>query len=335
MSKRRLSLKQQRNIAKTKQQKEYRHDEDINLEPPLKGRVIAHQGKLLIVETEQDLLLQCKYRQNLGSIVTGDRVIIQKEIHLDHGIITGILPRTTLLLRPKKLSRTPKPVAANIDQMIIVIATEPAPIEHYIDRYLVAASAMGFHAIIAVNKMDLYENAPHKQQMKNLIALYRQLGYQVEEVSAITRARIDALQQRLTGKTSIFVGQSGVGKSEILNALIGTNIAQTGEISAQNLRGKHTTTTARLYHLNDNSDIIDSPGIREFGIWHLTTQDLFDGFVEFREFAGRCRFRNCEHLPNTKGCAIDEAVQSGLIHPDRFQNYHRLMQEYLELGSSF
>ena len=131
----------------------------------------------------------------------------------------------------------------------------------------------------------------------------------------------------LINKTSVFVGQSGVGKSATINALSNKAMAKTGKISAQNKRGKHTTATARLYHLDSNLGIIDAPGIREFGIWHLSVHDVFAGFPEFNTLTNPCEFRNCCHLENSKGCAIVEAVNHQLITKQRFINYHRLVDE--------
>ncbi|WP_119342597.1 ribosome small subunit-dependent GTPase A [Facilibium subflavum] len=324
MGKRRLSKQQLRNIKHKQQTQLVQSPEGTIL---LDGVVIAHFGKRIQVEDSEGKTILCKYRQNIGDIVAGDKVLWQQEPNHSEGIIYQVLPRTNILKRPSKLSKKTKSMAANIDQLVIMLAVEPAPIEHYIDRYLVAAHHMNIHPVIVINKIDLLNRSDNKAQIADITHLYQTLGYEVYHLSAITHDKFDKLKSMLSGKTSIFVGQSGVGKSETLNALLGQIMAKTGDISAHNKRGKHTTTTACLYHLDTHTHIIDSPGIREFGIWHLTEEDIFNGFKEFHLSGQTCQFRNCAHLKDTKGCVIDQALKEGKITPQRFINYHRLIQE--------
>ena len=330
MAKRKLSKQQIRNINK---QKEDQFNDDLSLAE--QGLVISHRGKLVEIEDLQGHSIFCQYRQNLGAIVAGDKILYLRQANSEYGIICQILPRVNALIRPSKLSHTPKTMAANIDQLIVMLAVNPAPIEHYIDRYLVAAYAMDIKAIIVLNKMDLFNQAENQIQLNAIIALYRKLNYELITCSALCDQKLLQLKVLLQNKTSIIVGQSGVGKSETLNALFGTSIAITGEISEHNKRGTHTTTTAKLFHLDKDTNIIDSPGIREFGIWHLDKDDIFSGFQEFTQLQNDCQFRNCDHLENTKGCAIDQALKAGIISKQRFINYHRLIHESSENKKQF
>lgn len=324
MAKRNLNKQQLRNIKAHKAL-----TEDLLL--ATEGLVISNRGKLIELETNEGAIIFCLFRQNLGAIVAGDKVLHSRQKNGKHGIICQILPRKNSLIRPQKLSHNNKIIAANIDQIIIMLAINPAPIEHYIDRYLVAAHHMAIKPIIVINKMDLFTNAENKAQIKAIISLYREINYgHTICCSALHHNNSQELKMLLAHKTSIIVGQSGVGKSEMLNTLFGANVTITGKVSEQNSRGKHTTTTSQLFHLDQDTKIIDSPGIREFGIWHLDKSDIFLGFKEFRQLEIDCKFRNCAHFQNTTGCAINQAVKAGKINKQRFINYHRLIQEYLE-----
>lgn len=323
MAKRNLSKQQLRNI------KEHKASSD-DLSHALSALVISHRGKLIELESQTGEIIFCQYRQNLGAIVAGDNVLYLPQDNSEYGVICQILPRSNALIRPSKLAHNHKTMAANIDQLIIMLAVTPPPIEHYIDRYLVAAHHMNIKPIIVLNKMDLFDESDNKAQLEAIIHLYRGLDYELITCSALCHKNLQALKTLLQHKTSIIVGQSGIGKSEMLNALFGKNITLTGEISEQNSRGKHTTTSARLFHLDQDTNIIDSPGIREFGIWHLDKADIFAGFKEFAQLENECKFRNCEHIENTKGCAINEAIAADKISKQRFINYHRLIHEHLE-----
>lgn len=323
MAKRNLSKQQLRNITAHKASND-------DLSNALSGLVMSHRGKLIELESQTGDIIFCQYRQNLGAIVAGDNVLYLPQDNSEYSIVCQVLPRHNALVRPSKLAHDHKTMAANIDQLIIMLAVNPAPIEHYIDRYLVAAHHMTVKPIIVINKMDLLAHADNKIQIEAITHLYRELDYELIPCSALSCQNLQSLKTLLQHKTSIIVGQSGVGKSEMLNALFGNTITLTGEISEQNSRGKHTTTSARLFHLDQDTNIIDSPGIREFGIWHLDKVDIFSGFKEFVQLENECKFRNCEHIENTKGCAINEAVDAGKISKQRFINYHRLINELYE-----
>lgn len=328
MAKRKLSIQQKNRIQAIQDKRRNRKisvDENT-LGAKEEGLIIAHHGTNLTVEKSDGENIRCHYRQNLGSIVTGDKVIWQPQETTDFGIISAVLPRRSLLSRPVKLSPQNKDVAANIDQIIIVIAVEPEPVEHYIDRYLVAAEHQHIKPILLLNKIDLLSEEKHTH-FETLIRRYESLGYQVISLSAFDLKNDSALQPLLDDKTSIFVGQSGVGKSEIIHSLLPDIKIRIGDISASNKRGRHTTTTATLYHLPHGGILIDSPGIREFGLWDLPQEAIFDGFIDFKQLKGQCKFRNCNHTDGTPGCAILEAVKNNQIDLQRFKNYHRILCE--------
>ncbi|WP_342593971.1 small ribosomal subunit biogenesis GTPase RsgA [Salinicola lusitanus] len=297
------------------------------------GRVAAHFGRSLEVEfVEGDSISRhrCHLRANLEGLVTGDAVI-WREASDGSGVVVARGERTSVLERPD-LHGQLRPVAANIDQILIVVATEPEPHPNLIDRYLVAAENTGIPPALILNKSDLLpaEGGP----LRTMLARYLELGYPLIEASARGDNGLDALHAQLTDRTSVFVGQSGVGKSSLIDKLLPEETLRIGALSADTRKGKHTTTTARLYPLPEGGiagrpregDLIDSPGIREFGLWHLDERELADGFIEFRPFLGHCRFRDCRHRQEP-GCALLEAVERGEIHPERFASFQRIRDD--------
>lgn len=297
------------------------------------GRVAAHFGRSLEVEAmdgEQVSRHRCHLRANLEGLVTGDNVI-WREANDGSGVVVARGERASVLERPDAHGQL-RPVAANIDQILIVIATEPAPHANLIDRYLVAAENTGIPPVLVLNKSDLLPS--EGGAVRALLARYAALGYPLVEASARQAHGLDTLHARLAGRTSVFVGQSGVGKSSLIGRLLPGETLRIGALSEDTRKGKHTTTTARLYPLPENGeagrpregDLIDSPGIREFGLWHLDERELAEGFIEFRPFLGHCRFRDCRHREEP-GCALIEAVERGDIHPDRFASFQRIRDD--------
>lgn len=319
-------LTKQQTFRKRKKIEQHLSEIETNSGTTTRGLVISHYNETIDVESDSKTIIRCFQRRNLGAIVTGDYVIYSiDETKPQEGIIHAICPRSNLLERPQAHGKN-KMVAANIDQVMIVIATEPEPIEHYIDRYLIATHAQNLKPILVLNKTDLGIN----DFTQTLCQRYKDLGYLVILTSAVKSDQLAALETVLQDKTSIFVGQSGVGKSALLNALFNESITKVGAISEINKRGKHTTTSAKLYHLPKGGHLIDSPGIREFGIWHLSEDNILSGFIEFRPFIGECKFRNCNHNTTTPGCAIIQAVNQQKISPERLKSYHRLIAELKE-----
>jgi ribosome biogenesis GTPase len=213
-----------------------------------------------------------------------------------------------------------KILAANVTQIIIVLATQPSFYEALLNRCLIAAEAANIKPLIVLNKCDLADSNEAKQKL----ALYTSLGYQVLTLSA--KEDISALKPYLQGEASILVGQSGMGKSTIINALLPNEDVRTREVSHTLDSGKHTTTAAHLYHIDEHSQLIDSPGLQEFGLHHLSTDELEHAFIEFRPFLGKCRFNNCKHLQEPD-CAIKDAVSNGQVTSERLAIYQMLRTE--------
>lgn len=293
-----------------------------NLGPEQPGLLIAHYGNTLIVENQAGQLFCCGLRQNLGTLVTGDHIIWQ-QIDEKAGIVVACKPRHSTITRPDR--RSTKPVVANVDLILIVTALEPLPKQTTLDRYLIIAENLRLPAMIVVNKADLPDKPSH-QILHDKLTVYQQMGYPWMEVSSKTNLGLAALEEALQGKTSILMGQSGVGKSSLLNALVPSAKVQTQELSKIHRFGRHTTTASRLYHLENGGNIIDSPGIHEFKLQHLSKTAIQQGFKEFRPYLGHCKFRNCEHA-HEPGCALQEALNIGKIAPFRLENYHIIISE--------
>lgn len=293
------------------------------------GRVTAHFGRTLDVRPEDsDEAVRCHLRANLEGLVTGDRVIWRGREDPDGRVVEGVVvargERDSVLERPDARGQL-KPVAANIDQILIVFAVEPEPHPNLIDRYLIAAEATGIAPVLVLNKIDLLPEGGG--ELLALLRRYEGLGYPVVTTTTEREDGLDALHARLAGRTSVFVGQSGVGKSSLIDRLLPDEELRIGALSKDSRKGTHTTTTARLYPLPDaeSAELIDSPGIREFGLGHLDEQQVAEGFIEFRDFLGRCRFRDCRHH-HEPGCALLEAVERGEIHSERFASYRRIVE---------
>ncbi len=280
------------------------------------GQVVAAFGRHFDVETPEGIV-SCVTRGKKGGIACGDRLQIEMT-GPDQGVIKSVDPRTSLLFRSDEFKE--KIIAANVTQIIVVVAAEPAFYEDLVSRCLIAAEAASLKIVIVLNKCDL-EQASREALAK--LQLYRDLGYPLVTLSA--RQDISPLRPYLQGQTSVLVGQSGMGKSSIINALLPAAQAHTREISQALNSGKHTTTHARLYHLDDNSHIIDSPGLQEFGLTHVSEMDIAHAFVEFRPYLGHCRFSNCRHLVEP-GCAVLEAATAGKIDRRRLGTFHKLVR---------
>ena len=342
MAKRKLNKRQQWRIEKIQKERTERmarkekaveaQAEAGELGPEQEGLVIAHYGQQLDIEAlegeDTGQVFRCFVRANIDSLVTGDRVVWRPG-KSETGVIVARCERDNLLQRPDNFGAL-KPVAANIDHIILVIAPEPEPHDNLIDRYLVASESTDIPAVILLNKTDLI-NDRNREQIETLLARYEALGYQVERTSAAAcegeaAPEVEAL---VRGKTSVFVGQSGVGKSSIIQTLLPDELLRVGAVSESTGKGVHTTTTAKLFHLPGGGDLIDSPGIREFGLWHLTRQELEYGFREIRPLIGLCKFRNCRHMGDP-GCALERAAAEGDISTERLKSFHRILQDMAE-----
>ncbi|MEY3244119.1 MAG: hypothetical protein RJB20_359 [Pseudomonadota bacterium] len=284
---------------------------------PLQGTVVAAYGKRYQIELPDKKRISCVTRGKKTDLACGDRVNLQlTDKH--EGVIDSTLPRKTLLYRSNAYKS--KMLAANVTQIIIVLATQPSFYEALLNRCLIAAEAAHIKPLIVLNKCDLDDSSQAKQKL----GLYSALGYQVLTLSA--KEDISSLRPYLQGEASILVGQSGMGKSTMINALLPEEAVRTREVSISLDSGKHTTTAAHLYHLDAQSQLIDSPGLQEFGLHHLSTDELEHAFIEFRPHLGLCRFSNCKHTQEPD-CAIKQAVLKGKIGQERLAIYQLLRAE--------
>lgn len=336
MSKRKLTQNQQRRIQsnhrKKIQQKELEWQDEM-LGDVQQGVVVTRHAKHADVETENHEIVRCNIRRTLKNVVVGDVVSMRKgneQLQGISGVIEAVHPRQNELTRPDYYDGI-KVMAANIDQIIIVSAVLPELSLNIIDRYLVICENAQIPALIVLNKVDLLD-AEQRTRAEEQLAIYRQIGYETLFISAQSGENMAALDRYLAKGTSIFVGQSGVGKSSLINHLLPEVNAQTGAVSDISGLGQHTTTASRLYHLPQGGNLIDSPGIREFGLWHLEPEQITNGYREFQAVLGTCKFRDCKHKTDPQ-CALREAVEQGKISAVRFENYHRLIESRAETKS--
>ena len=339
MAKRKLTRRQNWRIQKIQEERAARANkkdavidqqlDSSDLGPEEHGLIISHYGRTVDVEATSgehtDSIIRCHMRTNLGQLVTGDRVIWRKG--KESGVVVAKSGRKSELLRPNPYGEM-KPVAANIDFIVITVAVEPQPFANLIDRYLVAAELSGIEPVILLNKTDLL-SADNRTAIEAMLARYSEIGYQVLFASSSAAEGLADLKAKLNQRISVFVGQSGVGKSSLINALLPGVDLKVGELSTQTKKGRHTTTTARLFHFPDGGDLIDSPGIREFGLWHIDPDEVINGFKELSPLAGLCKFRDCQH-EKEPGCALKSAVEDGTISEQRWHSYKHILGSIAE-----
>jgi len=279
------------------------------------GTVVAAFGRQYEIELEGGALALCYPRGKKSHVACGDRVTVELSAP-DHGVIAAVAPRSTLLYRSDAYRR--KLFAANATQAVIVVAAEPGFSDELVTRCIVAAEQQHMRVAIVLNKIDLAGKA---ETARRQLAPFLALGYAVVELSATRNA--EAIRPLLAGQCSVLVGQSGMGKSTLINALLPHVQAATREISDTLDSGKHTTTHTRLYRLDAASSLIDSPGMQEFGLAHLTRAEMEQGFREFLPYLDKCRFRDCRH-DREPDCALRTAVLQGRISANRLDQFHKL-----------
>ena len=280
----------------------------------LTGQTIAAFGRHYLAELPDGEILECVPRGKKSEVACGDTVEITRS-GPDQGVIDRIAQRTSLLYRSDAYKQ--KLIAANVTQLIVVVASEPSFNDELLARCLLAGHEQKLDILIVLNKCDL----PQVTAARAQLAVYGKIGYRVLELSA--KQNVAPLLPFLQGHTSVLVGQSGMGKSTLINALIPAAHAATREISTVLDSGKHTTTHAKLYHLNSNSHLIDCPGVQLFGLHHLDFAAMERNFPEFLPYLGQCRFANCSHS-HEPDCAIRKATAEGKIDPRRLQLFQQI-----------
>lgn len=301
----------------------------------MKGVVVKATGSRYTVRTDDGERIQCvlkgKFRmegiKTTSPVSVGDRVEIDPGRDLKTGVIKHIEERKNYIIRKsKKLSKVSHILAANIDQAIIIATIKmPRTSTGFIDRFLVTAEAYHIPGVLIINKMDLYDRNDLRR-VTELHEIYEKAGYVCIDISALKRQNLDAVIDVLKDKVSLIAGHSGVGKSQMVNAIQpGLNL-KTKAISSYHEKGMHATTFIEMHELDVGGFIIDSPGIREFGLIDFDKVEVPERFPEMRALMHQCQFHNCTHVHEPK-CAVKQAVESGEIHPERYRNYLSILND--------
>jgi len=283
--------------------------------PPRQAEVVAAHGRNVLVECEGSELVQCLTRGKNASIACGDLVMIAPSGD-GLAVIESVCPRQSLFYR--SAAHREKLIAANATQLILVVATEPSFSDELVMRAVAAAEFAGMTSLIVLNKSDL---AVKLEPARDRLASFVNAGYRVIEISAL--GDLQPLVSLLRGHKNVLAGQSGMGKSTLINGLCPGETAATQSISHFLASGRHTTTATRLYRIDADTSIIDSPGMQEFGLAHMNRANIEASMPEFRPYRGQCRFQNCRHGPEP-GCALIEAVEQGHIDARRFELFQRI-----------
>ena len=299
----------------------------------MKGIITKSTGLWYDVRTANGSVIPCRLRgkfridgnKNTNPAVVGDNVVFDLEKD-NTGYITHIEKRRNYIDRKStKLSKINHLIAANIDQAFLVVTLkEPRTSLGFIDRFLVACEGFRIPVCIVFNKIDIY-NVKELSKVEELALLYNSIGYNVLQTSVLNNANINVIKEMMGGKVSLFSGHSGVGKSAIINATDSNLQLKVGEISKFHSKGKHTTTFAQMFPLSHGGFIIDTPGIKEFGLIQYSKEEIRDYFPEIRAYNNLCRFNNCCHV-NEPNCAVQKAVEEGKIPSSRYVNYLAILE---------
>lgn len=302
----------------------------------MKGNVYKSTGSWYLVKAEDGQFYECRIKgkfriqgiKNTNPIAVGDRVSFELETKSgkEAGVISEIEPRTNYIIRKSvNLSKQTHILAANIDRLFLVVTIkDPITFTSFIDRILITAEAYGIQAVLVFNKTDLYD-AEEQMEIEYLSHVYSTIGYECIEVSALHSINMDKLKEMMKDRVSIFAGHSGVGKSSLINAVEPELNLKTKEISAQHLQGQHTTTFAEMYDLSFGGQIIDTPGVKGFGVVDMEKEEVSDYFPEFFELKSSCKFNNCLHV-NEPGCAVKEALDRNEIAWSRYESYLQILE---------
>lgn len=308
----------------------------------MKGLVIRSTGSFASVFLDDGQTIECKVKgifrktalRTTNPVAVGDNVTVVKGEDSNLSIITDIAPRDNYLIRKSiNLSKEAHILAANIDQTYIVVTLKsPRTSFGFIDRLLINCEAYHIHATLVINKADLYEHDDKSLDMlADYLDVYENAGYKSIVVSALTGMNMDLLREDMQGKKCLFAGHSGSGKSSLINVIKPGLKLKTGEISEAHNKGKHTTTFAELHPIDHSTWIVDTPGVKEFGIIDMEKAEIKDYFKEFRAFAEDCKFNNCMHLEEPN-CKVKEAVESGEISHERYSSYLGILQSEEIIG---
>lgn len=289
------------------------------------GLVLVSYGSSGIVELDHGERRDCQYRRSVGRPVCGDRVDVESA-GPGSSVVAAIHPRSNEFMRANARQQK-QVIAANLDQVLVVVAPQPEPSRDLVERYLVAVHSLGIQPVLVLNKAELMAGSDFAASSPlGRLDEYRDLGYTVIDTSCKGPPGISALDPALERKTSILVGQSGVGKSSLVNRLLPDLELQTGDLSRVTGKGTHTTTTTIMYTLPCGGRLIDSPGVWEYGLWQMDRLDLAAGFAEFHPHSAECRFNDCSHRTEP-GCRVRSAVQNGAIREWRYASYLRLIEQ--------
>jgi len=297
----------------------------LNSETSIQGLVTAAFGRSFLVECADGTVRECSTRGKRSDYACGDTVSVLPQ-GKDQGVITGCSPRRSLLYRSDQWRQ--KLIAANVTQAVMVVAPVPSFDLDVLDCCIAAAEHAGIRPLIVLNKSDLPESA----KSETALALFTGMDYPLLKITA--RDSVEALRPHLAGHRNVLVGESGMGKSTILNGLMPQAAAETQDVSHALGTGKHTTSHARLYHLDAKTDLIDTPGVQAFGVNHLAVDELAAAFADFRPYLGQCRFRDCRHLEEP-GCAVLAAHEEGSIDARRMASYQSLARHNLAHQKKF